>query len=93
MGPHVPLVLLQDNGTAGNGSRIIGIHLTRLKLSLTMTTQRLVDNRSENARTSRKESIKGMQYRQLWIGTKGGIDIDRGESIANVVDNSLNGLG
>lgn len=62
MGPHVPLVLLQDNGTAGNRSRILRLHLTGFELSLTVTTHHLIHNRSENARTSRKERIKGVQH-------------------------------
>lgn len=57
-----------------------------------MTTQGLVDDRSQNARTNHKKRTQGMQHRKFRVRTKGWIDIDQGEAVAHIVDYCLNGL-
>lgn len=105
MCPHVPLILLQDNrATRDTGAGVLGaehkscpggtlgIQFTSFKAGLAVATSDAVNGSAEQTRTSRKESVKGVENGQFGVGTKGGVRVDSREAVANLIDNRLNRL-
>ena len=67
------------------------IHIPNIKLRLHMPPQKIINTRTKDAWSTRKQSIDRVRHGEDGIGTEHIIVIDRGEAVANVVDDDFDG--